>query len=149
MPATEKINFEPKKTSESRKRKSDDIFNLPANKIKPAEESSPLGLDTRLKELLKESSSNSPLDGRPKTADPPAASTQERMIYKALFQLHTIIGHHDDDGRPNPILRNAEAKDWETDKKLKRYSRQVQEAKKLLPFIRGHLKKLERKQSPK
>ena len=83
MPATEKINFEPKKTSESRKRKSDDIFNMPASKIKPAEDSSPLGLDTRLKELLKESSSNSPLDGRPKTGDPPAASTQERMIYKS------------------------------------------------------------------
>ena len=144
MPATEKISFENKsstKTSnESRKRKSTDDIDSPPNKIKPAEESSPLGLDTRLKEFLKEYPTNSPKNNK---------ENEERMIYKALFQLHTIIGQHDENGRPNSILRNAEPRDWETDKKLKRYSRQVTEAKKLLPFIRGKLKNLERKQSPK
>lgn len=142
MPATEKISFENKsgKTGESRKRKSTDDGDAPPNKIKPAEESSPLGLDTRLKEFLKEQSANSPKNNK---------ENEERMIYKALFQLHTIIGQHDENGRPNSILRNAEARDWETDKKLKRYSRQVTEARKLLPFIRGKLKNLERKQSPK
>ena len=131
--------------SPTKKRKSSGDTYQPCKMIMLEDRSSPL--DDRLSEIF------NCIDTQPEkeesSENTPPATYKERMLYRALFQLHTILAQHDDNGRPNLVVRNAEDKDWKTDKKLKKYSRHVKESKKLHPFIKASLKRIEKKQSPK
>ena len=107
---------------------------------------SSISLDQRLKEIVKSSSpeSISPSNQSKKNSKKIKLSVAERKktAYKTLFQLYTLLSHHDANGRPNGILLAAQDTDWSTDRSLIRYQKQVKEGKTLIPLIKTQLKHL-------
>ena len=67
---------------------------------------------------------------------------QRKNSYKTLYQLYTILMSHDESGKPGKLLIAAQNEDWESDKTLIKYRKQIREGKVLIPMIKTQLKYL-------